>query len=296
MTQEQLRMQMLAGIITEGQYKEKLKELNTDDTYSHGVDGLRARMEKAITQINNDKNLSDEEKEKRIDNVRFAVYNSIDPITGGGVRPSKDFTFDDNWWASTYETAGDFAIQVAFEDIKRAVEGDSFSGTVDETKKSLKENFVGMGAINNPFIEREKTGYETAFEHFLGARYELNENEGSDGTTVGTLLGMLNSINPSAEISLNYDGKMGTEVKALNYVDNEMANDEDQPEIILVGETEEGHMTVGELKSELSKLNPSTYVTLNLDLDSGTVVVDNIDIDSEMANDEDQPEIILFGS
>jgi hypothetical protein len=43
------------------------------------------------------------------------------------------------------------------------------------TKKSLKENFVGMGAINNPFIEREKTGYETAFEHFLGQKYELNE-------------------------------------------------------------------------------------------------------------------------
>ena len=44
-----------------------------------------------------------------------------------------------------------------------------------KSKKSLKENFVGMGAINNPFIEREKTGYETAFEHFLGEKYELKE-------------------------------------------------------------------------------------------------------------------------
>lgn len=44
-----------------------------------------------------------------------------------------------------------------------------------EEKSSLNENFVGMGAINNPFIEREKTGYETAFEHFLGEKYELNE-------------------------------------------------------------------------------------------------------------------------
>jgi hypothetical protein len=43
------------------------------------------------------------------------------------------------------------------------------------TKKSLKENFVGLGAINNPFIKREKTGYETAFEHFLGEKYELKE-------------------------------------------------------------------------------------------------------------------------
>jgi hypothetical protein len=44
-----------------------------------------------------------------------------------------------------------------------------------EEKSSLNENFVGMGAINNPFIERKKTGYETAFEHFLGEKYELKE-------------------------------------------------------------------------------------------------------------------------
>jgi hypothetical protein len=33
MTQEQLRMQMLAGIITEGQYKAKLNEANEDHNY-----------------------------------------------------------------------------------------------------------------------------------------------------------------------------------------------------------------------------------------------------------------------
>jgi hypothetical protein len=44
-----------------------------------------------------------------------------------------------------------------------------------KSKKSLKENFVGIGAINNPFAKREKTGYETAFEHFLGEKYELKE-------------------------------------------------------------------------------------------------------------------------
>jgi hypothetical protein len=47
-----------------------------------------------------------------------------------------------------------------------------------KSKKSLKENFVGIGAINNPFAKREKTGYETAFEHFLGEKYELNEEMG----------------------------------------------------------------------------------------------------------------------
>jgi hypothetical protein len=127
MDKETLRMQMLAGIITEGEYKTKLQELNTGDVYSHDIDGLRARMEKAISQINSNEKLTDQEKEQKIDNVRFTVYNAIDPDTEGGVRPPKDFTFDDNWWASTRETAGDFAIQSAFEDIKRAVRGDSFS-------------------------------------------------------------------------------------------------------------------------------------------------------------------------
>jgi hypothetical protein len=36
-----------------------------------------------------------------------------------------------------------------------------------KSKKSLKENFVGFGAINNPFLEREKTDYEMAFDHYV---------------------------------------------------------------------------------------------------------------------------------
>ena len=39
---------------------------------------------------------------------------------------------------------------------------------VTKTKKQLDENFVGMDAINNPFPTREKAGYETAFEHYMG--------------------------------------------------------------------------------------------------------------------------------
>jgi hypothetical protein len=47
-----------------------------------------------------------------------------------------------------------------------------------EEKDSLNEGMiggiVGIGAINQ-IPPRAKTDYETAFEHFLGARYELNE-------------------------------------------------------------------------------------------------------------------------
>lgn len=35
-----------------------------------------------------------------------------------------------------------------------------------KSKKSLNENIVSIGAINNPFPERVKSDYELAFEHF----------------------------------------------------------------------------------------------------------------------------------
>jgi hypothetical protein len=47
-----------------------------------------------------------------------------------------------------------------------------------EEKDSLNEGMiggiVGIGAINQ-IPPREKTDYEMAFEHFLGSKYELNE-------------------------------------------------------------------------------------------------------------------------
>ena len=50
-----------------------------------------------------------------------------------------------------------------------------------KSKKSLKEGMiggiVGIGAINQ-IPPRAKTDYETAFEHFLGGKYDLKENEG----------------------------------------------------------------------------------------------------------------------
>ncbi len=50
-----------------------------------------------------------------------------------------------------------------------------------KNKKSLKENFVGMAAINSPFAARTKETYEDAFEHFLSERYETKfENREQD--------------------------------------------------------------------------------------------------------------------
>lgn len=47
---------------------------------------------------------------------------------------------------------------------------------VTSTKINLKENFVGMGAINNPFAKSKKTDYELAFERYSNT---LNEEKPS---------------------------------------------------------------------------------------------------------------------
>jgi hypothetical protein len=49
-----------------------------------------------------------------------------------------------------------------------------------KNKKSLNENFVGMGAINSPFAKRKKESYEDAFEHFLSERYQIKPNRERD--------------------------------------------------------------------------------------------------------------------
>jgi hypothetical protein len=50
------------------------------------------------------------------------------------------------------------------------------------TKKPLNENFVGIGAINSPFAQREKTDYELAFEHFAKGSSILDERLSFMGT------------------------------------------------------------------------------------------------------------------
>jgi hypothetical protein len=47
---------------------------------------------------------------------------------------------------------------------------------LEESKKPINENFVGLGMVGNIF-DREKTDYELAYEHYLG---KLNENDEED--------------------------------------------------------------------------------------------------------------------
>jgi hypothetical protein len=66
-------------------------------------------------------------------------------------------------------------------EILKDVENSTSSGIDldEENKKQLDENFVGIGAINNPFPTRKKSDYELAFDHYMG---NINEVEGEEET------------------------------------------------------------------------------------------------------------------
>ena len=166
-------------MITEGEYKAKLDE-QTD------TDFVRSEMERHIGIVNNNPDISDLEKKRRIDNIRFVVYDFLDPNTNGGKRPSSDFQFDDNWWNSISPDIDKWVVDDAATDLVRAAKGASF-GENDKPlneKDSLNEHYVaggivGIGAVTQ-IPSREKTDYEMAFEHFLGERYQLKPNRERD--------------------------------------------------------------------------------------------------------------------
>jgi hypothetical protein len=151
MEKDTLRMQFLSGVITEGQYKIKLQE-------------------------NMDSNMGKEELIKKIKNLGDFGFTG-DKIEFKGLLIT----------ASTQEDEGGPYYFVYGED------DDSEDGIFNSTnpekvaefifnleKSSLNESMiggiVGIGAINQ-IPSRAKADYETAFEHFLGEKYGLNEVE-----------------------------------------------------------------------------------------------------------------------
>ncbi len=138
MNKETLRMQMLSGVITEGQYKAKLEENIHDLTPSHKGSHSTGRPDF-------NKMTADEIED----------YLEKDKDNPGGLYGRS------------------LSIVKHILDKKRKEETE---------KESLNEHYiaggiVGVGAINNPFEGRKKESYEDAFEHFLGQKYALNEEE-----------------------------------------------------------------------------------------------------------------------
>lgn len=82
MTQEQLRMQMLAGIITEGQYKAKLNEVTVGEFPQHLANELNKMIESGDNQLAialdvADDTLSPEFKVENVDGKQFITGNNL---------------------------------------------------------------------------------------------------------------------------------------------------------------------------------------------------------------------------
>ena len=155
MNKETLRMQMLAGVITEGQYKEKLQE----GIFQNLLSKLKGNKKPEPVEKSELDGLTDEQAQTLYDEY-MKQASSIDPYdpTHGG-------------WSTAAETIA-FKIKRMYPNVKE----------LPTKNESLNEHFVaggivGIGAINQ-IPPRAKTDYEDAFEHFLGQKYNLNEAEG----------------------------------------------------------------------------------------------------------------------
>jgi hypothetical protein len=116
MNKEILRMQMLAGLITESEYKANLKE-ETDSEY------LKRETERYTQEVTSNPELSDEEKKSRLDDIKFVLYNFLDPNTSGGERPPSNFQFDDEWWSSIKPDINEYVVQDFLKDLSGAANG-----------------------------------------------------------------------------------------------------------------------------------------------------------------------------
>jgi hypothetical protein len=137
MTNEQLRMQMLAGVITEGEYKAKLEEASATTKFLRkigwaGEDLTPKELAAKIKKLPDDTLIAWSKDKNGIPNTPLAFQQKL----------------------------------VKIEMAKRGLDQESLN-------ESMIGGIVGVGAINQ-IPATPKTDYEMAFEHFLGERYTTN--------------------------------------------------------------------------------------------------------------------------
>ena len=183
MNKETLRMQMLAGVITEGQYKEKLEENPASNLELKslakqlylGFKKLGAAPKLLTTKMEIGKKGSWE------DGVNLTIFSGEDTISvninskGIGVPKAEGIK-------NNIEKSFPKAIFTPVNGGKDWEGNPIISFNITPGKdmsESLNESMiggiVGIGAINQ-IPPRAKTDYEMAFEHFLGERIE-NQNQ-----------------------------------------------------------------------------------------------------------------------
>jgi hypothetical protein len=210
MTNEQLRMQMLSGIITEGEYKAKLQEnaatavgekveAAVEDKLEAKVDALsdqqkeqlRAELAKlgitADTKIEDAAKKLDESLLEGNGDIKSKVANVLQGIgtglIGSLLAPLIPMAIGD-LDPVNIGMSGGLAITAA---VGGGLIGLAKLLNIKKTQESLNENFVGIGAINSPFAQRGKADYEMAFEHFLGERYLTNFDNPNQDLEEGNL-------------------------------------------------------------------------------------------------------------
>lgn len=191
MDKETLRMQMLAGVITESEYKEKLEEaepgnLMLSNAAKQIYQYIKSNKYDAMLQI--DGKVIGANK-----NAPFTLYSDSKSgkISVRGIGSDQN-TVKDTMTKLQNLILGHFdflekdgEIQVNFDGMKNASLG-SFALRIKpdmlkkgEVTEALNEHYiaggiVGIGAINQ-IPSRAKTDYEDAFEYFLSQKYSINE-------------------------------------------------------------------------------------------------------------------------
>jgi hypothetical protein len=253
MTNETLRMQMLAGIITEGQYKVKLQE-NENEEIAAKVEPIlnKPEVEKKIEDIYS--NLSDDEKKELESSLKKlginastspkeahdAVQNVADNV-GGEMSENNENIDPKKKVANILHTigAGNLAafggapVAIAIGSLLVGTVGSPFvvglgiswgvstllvglakllekePGSSNESlNESMIGGIVGIGAINQ-IPPRAKADYETAFEHFLGGKYGLNEVEEVNEN----MLSVNDSVRITAPLDISAETDEGTITK-----------------------------------------------------------------------------------
>jgi hypothetical protein len=198
MNKETLRMQMLAGVITESQYKEKLQE----NFFKNLIDKVRKKEEpiepeKAKSELDG---LTDEQA--------LALYNEYNK-QAGSIDPYDPHI---GGYVQVYQTLANKLKTMYPNAIKESLNEHHVAGGI-----------VGIGAINQ-IPSRAKEVYEDAFEHFLGKKYEIkeemedvNENMFSTGNEVnhpeGT--GVIELVTDYASYADEIDADLGMDWESM---------------------------------------------------------------------------------
>jgi hypothetical protein len=163
MEKDTLRMQFLSGVITEGEYKIKLQEFDMNQFSMGNSSSPKASFEDKWNDVPNaNKEILKKSTGKEPVKIMASSKGENYVITKGS--DGKFYTYQYTQAENPGKPMGPFNSENEAKKLNESL------------NESMIGGIVGIGAINQ-IPPRAKTDYETAFEHFLGGKYGLNEVE-----------------------------------------------------------------------------------------------------------------------